>query len=395
MSDELDFRKELARQLLSSGMTAADFDNHPTVATTLAAAPGLAAHPQIAFPAALRPTPVPLATIPDLNDPLPKADVVVITWTVDETMALGDVMTPGFSRDHWYRYARNFAQYLPNIRAHAPARGVMRLGSYFPVKIGSKRVLCMKSELHLNQDGVTTPPAGSPHKASLPIRDLLHQIIDETQAKLVITTGTAGAVFAQHDLGDVIVTRGAKFRLKQEFRDSPFNDKVYKSDWQVKTTHFAKAVELMAGFKEQIAEPEFLPPTINYAPLDNLPKPVRKNDPDIKLDGRELPAFHPILTTDYFEFGTSLNHLDQIGSAVEMGDAVLGMVVEERAAAGKSTPHWLVVRNCSDPQINGKLRNKPAKQSLQAMWAVYYYEGFGYWTSMNSALACWAVIAGL
>jgi hypothetical protein len=28
------------------------------------------------------------------------------------------------------------------------------------------------------------------------------------------------------------------------------------------------------------------------------------------------------------------------------------------------------------------------------MWAVYYYKGFGYWTSVNSALATWAVIAG-
>lgn len=27
------------------------------------------------------------------------------------------------------------------------------------------------------------------------------------------------------------------------------------------------------------------------------------------------------------------------------------------------------------------------------MRAVYYYLGFDYWTSMNSALACWAIIA--
>lgn len=393
MSEALDFRKSLARQLLSAGMTEADFDNHPTVATTLAAAPGLAAHPTIAFPATLRPIPVPIDPMPALDAALPRADVVVITWTVDETMALCDVMTPGFSRDHWYRYARNFDQYLPKIRAGAPARGVMRLASYFPVRIGTKKVLCMKSELHLNQDGITRPPAGSAHKASLPVRDLFHQILDETRAKLIITTGTAGAVFAEHDLGDVVVTRGAKFRCKQEFRDSPFNDKTYKSDWTVKTKHFAKARALMGAFKHELAEPEFLPPTVNYAPLDHIPRPIRENDPDIKLDGRDMPAFHPILTTDFFEFGTSLNHLEQIGSAVEMGDAVLGLVVEERAAAGKSTPRWLVVRNCSDPQINGKLRSKPARQSLQAMWAVYYYQGFGYWTSMNSALACWAIIA--
>ena len=41
------------------------------------------------------------------------------------------------------------------------------------------------------------------------------------------------------------------------------------------------------------------------------------------------------------------------------------------------------------------LRNRPANQSLQAMWAVYYYTGFGYWTSVMSALTTWGVIAGL
>ena len=113
------------------------------------------------------------------------------------------------------------------------------------------------------------------------------------------------------------------------------------------------------------------------------------------MDGVDMPAFHPILTTDYFEFGTSTNQLDQIGCAVEMGDAVLGLVMEERKAAGKSVPNWLVIRNCSDPQINGALLNKPAKQSLQTLWAIYFYKGYGYWTSVMSALTCWGTIAGL
>jgi hypothetical protein len=28
------------------------------------------------------------------------------------------------------------------------------------------------------------------------------------------------------------------------------------------------------------------------------------------------------------------------------------------------------------------------------MWAVWFYEQYGYWTSVSSALTCWAVIAG-
>lgn len=143
----------------------------------------------------------------------------------------------------------------------------------------------------------------------------------------------------------------------------------------------------MGTFRHELAEPEFLPPTVNYAPLHNILMPIRENNPDIKLDGRDMPAFHPILTTDLFEFGTSLKHLEEIGSAVEsaveMGDAVLGLVVEERTAASQSTPRWLVVRNCSEPQINGRLRSKPAGDVGGLL-----LPGFGYWTSMNSALAC-------
>jgi hypothetical protein len=30
---------------------------------------------------------------------------------------------------------------------------------------------------------------------------------------------------------------------------------------------------------------------------------------------------------------------------------------------------------------------------MQAHWAVWYYETYGYWTSVNSAIATWAMIA--
>jgi hypothetical protein len=311
-------------------------------------------------------------------------------------MALCDVLTPKMTRDHWYRYARNFEKFDPLIRRGAPAKNAKRLGSYFLTKIGDKNVLCIKSELHLNQDGIQSPPHGSSGNATLPVRNFFHQILDETDPLLIITTGTAGAVFHEHDLGDVLVTRGAKFRVQSEFRNAPFANKMYTCNWNVPKQYFDKAIELMQLFKDKLAEPEFLPPTVNFAPLNNLPKPVRQNVPNIILDdGNQMPRFHPILTTDFFEFGTSINHLEREGCGVEMGDAVLGLVIEERKGGGVSAPNWLVIRNCSDPQINGELRNKPAKQSLQAMWAVYYYKGFGYWTSVMSAITTWAIIAGL
>ena len=391
MADDLDFRQDLARELLSDGITSVDMENRVDPATQAASA-ALAADLNIPFPAGLRPTPQPINPPPDIDDELPKADIVVITWTVDEVMALADVLTPKVTRDSWYRYARNFAAYQNQIRRYAPAYNAQRLASYYLTKIGDKTVLCVKSELHLNQDGIEDPP-GAPGNATLPVKQFFHQVIDEAEPKLVITTGTAGAVFGEHNLGDVVVTRGAKFRVAKEFRNAPFAGKTYKSNWQVNSKFFGQAVTLMRNFSSHISEPEFLPPTANFSWPSNPPKPTHDNDPDIKLDGIDMPAFHPILTTDYFEFGTSVNRLDHEGAAVEMGDAVLGLCIDEREEAGHSTPDWLVIRNCSDPQINGALRNRPAKQSLQAMWAVYYYKGFGYWTSVNSALATWAVIA--
>ena len=40
---------------------------------------------------------------------LPAADVVVITWTVDELVGLARVLTPEISPTRWHRYTRNYA----------------------------------------------------------------------------------------------------------------------------------------------------------------------------------------------------------------------------------------------------------------------------------------------
>ena len=65
------------------------------------------------------------------------------------------------------------------------------------------------------------------------------------------------------------------------------------------------------------------------------------------------------------------------------------------AAEMPDAPDWLVIRNASDPAINALLpRDKPRALDMQAHWAVWYYTAFGYWTSVNSAVATWAVIAG-
>lgn len=382
---DLDYRKELARILIPEGRTEVDLMMQPNL-SVLPVDQALTADLGLQFPQDLAPIPQELPNPPDPNAPLPAADVLVVTWTVDEQMGMCDVLTPGFNRNAWYRYRHLFDQnFRSQIRAGAPSLQANRLGSWFPIMIGNKKVICMKSELHLNQDGISDP--NNPGHATLPVKDFFKQMIAETGASHVLTVGTAGATFPDHDLGDVVVTRGAKFRLQSEFGQESFRNDVYQSNWDVPLMHFQTATDLMAGFASRLKEPKSVAPTVRYE-IGKVPT----NDPSIVLDGRDMPAFHPILTTDFFEFGTSANGLQNIGCAVEMGDAALGLACQE---IGAGAPKWLIVRNLSDPQINADLPGGPRETNLQSAWAVYYYRTYGYWTSVNSALATWAIIAGL
>ncbi|WP_269939256.1 phosphorylase family protein [Arthrobacter sp. HY1533] len=337
------------------------------------------------WPAGLAPTPVDDPGV-DPAAPLPPADYVVIAWTVAEARALANVLTPGINpATRFHSYTHNYDALLPTIRAGAPARGAKRLASWDRTSIAGKSVLVMKSELHLNQDSISTGDG----TATLPVAELFRQIIGEAQPRLVITTGTAGGTLADAELGDVVVTRAARFRLADEFRNEPFNGVLYKSPGEIPPTQLGAASALLDVATGRLKEPDFGPPTKRY-PFGAL-LPGFANAPRLLCDGMDFAEYLPILTTDYFEFGTSTNNLGDEGCGVEMGDAVLGLVAEELGAAA---PRWLVVRNASDPPINGALPTSPHVPDMQAHWAVFYYEQYGYWTSVNSALACWAVIAG-
>lgn len=389
MADSIpDSRVDIARYVLSAGITDLDMEMAPD----LAAAPAdlvLAADLGIPFPDGLGPVPQPFDNPPGISKALPRADVVVITWTVAELNALADVLTPGQGRLKWYRYAKGFNRsYKSRIRGGAPALNAGRLGSYMPTKVGNLDVLCMKSELHLNQDGLKTGEG----TATLPVKDFFLQIIREVRPKVILTIGTSGSVFENFPLGDVVVTRAAKFRCSKEFRNEDFNDQTYTSDWEFPETRLADAQKLMRRFGSELTEPPLGPPSTRY-PFKGklLTPPVNKPSIRIEQGGRDMPEFHPILTTDYFEYGTSTNGLEKEGAAVEMGDAALGLACEEL----RNPPLWLVARNMSDPQINGKLPTREFNLNAQTMWAVAFYEAYGYWTSVAGALTAWGILAGL
>ncbi|MEO8627933.1 MAG: hypothetical protein ABI612_07500 [Betaproteobacteria bacterium] len=290
------------------------------------------------------------------GSPLPRADVLLVTWTVDEGHALSRVLTPGKdSRNDYRPYTHNYAKIARKMRNGCPATQAKRLGTYWTTTIGSKSVVVFKSDSHMSQDG-----------PQLPNIDVWQQIIDEVQPKLVLTTGTSGGIGKQFEVGDVVISPIVRFDCTAKFKRQPFHQDYYASV-APKKKHFPTARSLF-----------------------------KVNAPQLPKDNTRLPkifAVSPkalsesVVTTDFFGFDTSDDHyhLQGLGDASEMGDAVLGMVCKKM---GENAPRWLAVRNISDPQIKaeGTLRQ-------QAALAAQIYKGFGRWSSVCSAITCWALIA--
>ena len=294
---------------------------------------------------------------------LPKADALVVTWTVDEGHALSRVLTPGKdSRNDYVPYKHNFARIAKKMRKGCPATELGRLGTYWTGKIGTKTVVYFKSDSHLSQDTKVAPKTGE----TLPNEDVWQQIIAEVQPSIILTTGTAGGIGPDCEVGDVVVSPIVDFDCQKWLSKEPFANQSFKSAAPA-TRLFNTATKL---FK---ANSERLPPENKRAP-----KIIRATNKS-----------KAVLTTDFFGFDTSDNHygLQGLGSVSEMGDAVLGLV---RSRSASKTPVWLAVRNVSDPQIKAEGTLKD-----QAKVAAQIYKGFGRWSSVCSAIVCWASIAAL
>ena len=314
--------------------------------------------------------------------------MLILCSTIPELRALADVLTPGYARGTWHRYRRGFEKrYADRIRPGAPALRSRRLGSWLQTRIGTTDVLCFKSELQLSQDGVVTGPG----TATLPLKDLLHQLLDEVRPRQVLSLGTGGAVASDQELGDVMITRAATFRCGAEFEAEAWSGATFHSEWELPSERLAEAEALMSRHATELIEPAFGPPTKRFLPETPLCMSDAANRPRIQLDGRDMPALRPVLTADFFEFGTSADELHREGCAVELGDAVLGLACSER----EPPPRWACVRSISHPQINADLQCDPPRLDMQTHWTVWYEEAFGYWASVTAALAAWAVVAGL
>jgi nucleoside phosphorylase len=288
---------------------------------------------------------------------LPKADVLVVTWTVDEGHALSRALTPGKdSRNDYLPYIHNYASISQKMVPTCPARQAKRLGAYWTAKIGGKSIVVFKSDSHMSQDG-----------PKLPNIDVWAQIISEVQPKLVITTGTAGGIGKDFEVGDVVVSPIVRFDCTAKFKSEPFHNAHYSSV-APKTKYISTAAKLFKANAGQLPKDNTRPPKI------------------VRVSPTALSS--SVVTTDFFGFDTSNNHynLQGLGDVSEMGDAVLGLVASQMQT---KAPRWVAVRNVSDPQI--KADGMTLKQ--QAVLAAQIYKGFGRWSSVCSAIVCWALIA--
>jgi len=335
-----------------------DFDSeavHGREFMAFSSSTGLSRFTDIPWPKRLAPAPA-RTLAARAGSPLPRADVLVVTWTVDEGHALSRVLTPGKdSHDDYRPYTHNYAAIAKNMRPGCPARDARRLGAYWTTRIGSRSVVVFKSESHMSQDG-----------PKLPNIEVWQQLIAEVRPRLVLTTGTAGGIGRQFEVGDVVVSPLVRFDCIAKFKSEPFHSAHYSSA-APDTRFFATARRLFKANSGQLPRDNKRPPKI------------------IRVPAKTLTA--SVVTTDFFGFDTSDNHykLQGLGDVSEMGDAVLGLVCSKLSAP----PRWLAVRNVSDPQI------KAAGMTLrqQANLAAQIYKGFGRWSSICSAVVCWALIA--
>jgi nucleoside phosphorylase len=304
---------------------------------------------QVQWPAGLEPQPHKVDAKPE--DPMPQADLLIVTYTVAEGYALADVLTPGVHSTEWVADKNSWDDIEKLIEGdRAPSLKSKCSGYWWVTQIGTLTAVVMKSELHPATDGV-----------KLPIVTAWQKWVSQVQPKLVITTGTAGAVQSDTFLGDVIVTNSVSWDCTGRFKTQPFAGQSYTSPMNIEDAWFDVALPLIDVNATQ------------------LPAPKRK--PKVWTQAQTI-------STDSFAFDDvddryGLRKFNPNARAVEMDDAACA-----QALAYEKTP-WLSVRNASDPQMDDPTLAQEAKL------AAAIYNRYGQVTSWGSALACWAIAVAL
>jgi hypothetical protein len=314
------------------------------------------------------------------NSPLPRADVLVITWTTAEAQTLSSVFTSNHDfQATWYPYtygAKPILAEIPaallNEKANADSLGKGIIGYFNVVTVNGKTVVLFKSELHPSEDG-----------NKLPVIALINQAAIEVAPSLLITTGTAGAIGSSLEAGDAVITNTARFYLTDPKSYAAFPGITNSLQLTAPAIHFSTTY--ITKCNQQITtliEPDLT----TIAKEKSYPGPTR--NPVIYYNDVPGTRLFDVVSSNGFSLDdkNDTDGLQQLGSVNDMDDAFIIYGLSQNAAT-KSLP-WLSVRNISEPQAPN------LSKATQAEWEKIY-DAFGMYTTYNSALACWAVICGL
>lgn len=366
--------------------------------------PVTVALPQISWPDGLVPTPTTFGTYKPgekITSALTeKADVLILLYTDLEISALLDVFFhkstwTQTTKKTWYPYSHNFPKFQSMIKGgsdDALKDGIF--GYLFSLTIGKQKVVLYKTELHPKNNGT-----------ALPFIPVIAQLVSELQPELVISTGTAGAVGGEINCGDVVIADGARFHLREQYPSFPELNKMSQKNTELKNSFAVndKYIQYAAANLTKLSLPGL---KLCYEKIGSRPGYAflkqNTNAPSIYVKGiNPVPGPEPmdIVSADYLtvDDNNDSEGLQAQGTMNDTDDAFAFYAIHSLPQGKRAK--WISVRNASEPQINvppfppgttpGKIIDS-LKATAGAIYGVYQY-----CTTLNSAFACWAVIAGM
>jgi hypothetical protein len=363
--------------------------------------------PTVSWPAALQPASIPLGAYAPgtkiTSAVSASADVLVILYTDEEIMAFLDALTGNPAWDPsvqatWCPYAHNFAKFKPLI-SNPKANDTLAGGAFgrlSAMNIGGNKIVLYKTELHPKQDG-----------PGLPFVPVIQQLISELSPGLVLTTGTAGGIGNRLECGDVAVCTAGRLHCQSSYPKYPAiatltaNDTVLPS---ARTAQFnPQYVQYAATHLTALSLPGLAQcyqrlqvlPGYSFVPKNTLP-------PAIYVSGvNPVPGPQPmdVVSADYMTTDDTSNaeHLQSLGITTDTDDAFVYFAISLMPAAKR--PPCVSVRNVSDPQVEHS--SFPSTTTPTEIVNILkniggsIYGIYQYCSTLNSAFACWGIIAGL
>jgi nucleoside phosphorylase len=307
---------------------------------------------------------------------LPQASAVVMTWADAEWAALQQVFCQGGSAMPYSERARGMWPGWEKLSSNLPAGAPSNWdywGYYRLVQVSGKPVLLFKSNTHLDWPGAAY------------LESLIRLLIADVKPKLILSTGTAGGAKPGDHIGTVrAVSAGTLYESTQPQPKWP----EYQNSWRPGTALLgdAKFADLLFAVPTRASYLQTLCSQFNQhygtsytlAQLD--PNGLNLADDSPEIDN-QTGGGESLLTTSTFVVGATSGNYQQY-AAIEMDDAVIA----EACLSGHTA--FGFVRNVSDPVQNAALPTK-----VQGNWGSTVYDVYGFYTSYNSAVAAWAMLA--